>query len=637
MIRLRHATGLATTKLRTHKLRLTVTVVVAGLLFGCLVAASLVGRGALGSVASFYNENHGERFMVSATQYTSGDSSLLTRAEVIDRAIAINKSLQAKKSAEAKHLGISYDPTSDKSPYEEVDTPQGKQRSLYLYSSAAQQAMAEYNATHPPASVEQLNSTLSSYHLKALYKGKVLPSGTTQGTLKPLHNGQEDFDSPTSSQSTGQPVSNFVQYWGLISQGLLQPYVFPGASTALGDDGSIPVIAPYSAAQQLAGMQMLPPTARASQQLEQLKQFRSVINNVRFQVCYRNSTSVERINNAAVQQQELGANKNNINYMKPAVIYGTPSKPCEPPSLVSDTRTVAEKKYTASQEAFDELFGKTAPQQQILTFRIVGVSPDTPSNDASTATSLISNVLSSSLSTDVTTWFSPLEIEDKLPTVKQIFTPDRAVPIGTFDRYYAEFSSATSAKSFLSQHNCNQDNIASNGCGQPGRGFVLAAFGGSNMAIDEAQQSFRKALAFAALAVAMIAVIIMMGAIGRIISDSRRETAVFRAMGANKEDIALIYLIYTFLVALVAIAFAGTIGVAVAQIVQYVYSDGLTVQSLVVFNSADLTKKFSLFNVYPPDMLGICGLIIASSLLSTALPLFRNLRRSPILDMRDDS
>jgi ABC-type antimicrobial peptide transport system permease subunit len=122
-----------------------------------------------------------------------------------------------------------------------------------------------------------------------------------------------------------------------------------------------------------------------------------------------------------------------------------------------------------------------------------------------------------------------------------------------------------------------------------------------------------------------------------MIADSRRETAVFRAIGAKRIDIAQVYVLYTILLALLICIFAISVGMVVAAVFQQKFSPAATVQALVAYNAQDLSRQFSLFYVYLPDMLRLVGLVFAASIISSFLPLLRNLRRNPIRDMRDDT
>ena len=128
----------------------------------------------------------------------------------------------------------------------------------------------------------------------------------------------------------------------------------------------------------------------------------------------------------------------------------------------------------------------------------------------------------------------------------------------------------------------------------------------------------------------------MMGTVGKIIADSRRETAVFRAIGAKRLDIAQIYLTYTMFIAFLISVVSIALGWAVALYVQSRYGETATVEAIVSFNSQDLNREFMLVGLNAREIIMLIGVIFAGSMLSAVLPLLTNLRRNPIRDMRDE-
>lgn len=166
---------------------------------------------------------------------------------------------------------------------------------------------------------------------------------------------------------------------------------------------------------------------------------------------------------------------------------------------------------------------------------------------------------------------------------------------------------------------------------------MIDAYGSNSLALDSTKRTFGKFFGIAALVIAGIACVIMMGTVGRMIADSRRETAVFRAIGAKKLDIAQIYVMYTVFLSLLISAFALIAGTVFALVVHSRYAEDFTVESILAYNAQDLNKTFSLYAFNISDVLIIVGLAIAAGLISAVLPLFRNLRRNPIRDMRDDT
>lgn len=651
MISLLDATKLATTKLRTRKVRLIVTLVVAGLLFSVLASASQITRGVFASLADFNREGFGDRFISAAAPLSTGQNPAAL-PEVVARAEAIQKELINRKTVEAKRLGIPYDVKSEPPVTIQQDEYMGNVKTVEEGTPAGRQALLEYYDKHPEPGMAELKRQASAYQPKAFYQSKSNVYGG-KSTLKILENDKESFKPVESNQfgpSEQRGLDSFTSQWGLMSQDLFKPFVLPNASTEIGKDGSIPVVAPYSAIEQLLGMKALPESAKPEDRLDRLRQVRSRAGEVTFEACYRNQASESRVQDTLNQQKEIADNKNNKEFQAPALLYALPKEPCGPVTIASDKRTTTDKLLASKQEQFDKQFNNNPePAQSKLAFRVIGISPDPPDYTASVVSSLISSIVSSNLSMFGSSWFTPIELEDKQPVIKEYFSDRNLVKGGLGgDTYYVELASAASAKDLMKQEACEPDFGIGTGppdpnvdpyakCINDGKYFGYLPFGSNAVALDEVKSGFSKVFTYAAMAVALIAAIIMVGTVGRTIADSRRETAVFRAIGAKKLDIVTIYLIYTFFLSLLIFLFALLVGFGVAQLVHAKYSQELTIQSLVAYNAADLGKVFNLYNFHLPDMARLLGLSLAGGALSACFPLIRNLRRNPIRDMRDEN
>ncbi len=650
MIRLTDATRLAATKLRTRKVRLVVTVVIAGLLFSALTAASQVSRGAFDSLDAFNQEGFGQRYILTSFPQSPGSYGDFTRSpEAVDRALAIQKERATKKTAEAKRLGIPYDSKSEPPAVDEFDSPDGKQRSLAIGQPAADQAIREYVAAHPAPGKPELVRAAAPYRPIAYHESKSLLYGPNIPAIELLEDGKESYapKAPTNGPPTRTGLGSFTQTWGLMSRDLIRPFILPGASATIGIDGTIPVIAPYSAVEQLQGLKPLPTAAKPAERLARLEQVRSGAQALRFQACYRNQESKDLIVQAISQQQEIERNKKDKTYVKPQLQYGLPTKACTEAPVIRDVRTVADKKLADKNEQFERLFGKQLPTQEVLRFRVIGVAPDPPNFNASFVGQLVSSLVTSNLGFGAITWFTPLEIEKDKPLLKTLFSNPDAIALGAMPpTQYIEFKDAATSQSFIKEQTCqpefnmNQPEQTKNpfaACAAEGKHFGFLPFGSNAIALEEAKKWFAKIFTYAALTVAVVAAIIMVGTVGRTIADSRRETAVFRAIGAKKFDIVQIYLIYTLFLSLLIFSFALLTGFLMAQFVHGRYAAEFTIQSLIAYNAQDLSKTFSLYSFYVPDMLRLLGLSLVGGALSAFFPLIRNLRRNPIRDMRDDT
>lgn len=631
MIHTRDTITLALTKLRTRKIRLTITVIISSLLFSGLVAASLTARGVFKSVDSFTTEGFGNRYVAQGSAFVS--YSVFQDPNVVARALAIQKDTIAAKKAAAKKLNIDYDPTTEQPAVSEFTNPDGsKQVSLNPANPAALQALKEYTDAHPLGTPQDFKNIAAPYHPIGFYQKTMFQPG--QGaTVQVLKSGQETYGQQQQAKGFNGPPSGldtFVGTWSAMSDALLKPFTLPGENLSAGKDGSIPIVIPYSAAEQLLSLNTLPSSANANEQLARTKYVRSSIKDTTFAVCYRNTASEELINNALATQQQIEAHKTDKTYQKPSLIYGLPTTACGASPIIRDVRTAAEKKQAANQLTFDEQFGATPPAQQTLLFRVVGVVPD-PSYTSTTISQIINSIVQSSIGPG---WYMPASQLDHNAVLASLFSSD-----GTFSfqmpTQYAEFSNPADEKNFMDKAGCNSDPVT---CVQKGKQpFILGPFGSNSLATSSLRKKFDQFFNLGAVAIALVAAVILMGTVGRMIADSRRETAVFRAIGAKRFDMARVYLLYTIFLSLIICVCALVVGVVASGVVQHKFSPIITVQALLAYNAQDLNRTFSLMHFSWPDLVKILGSIVLAGILSAIIPLFRNLRRNPIRDMRDDT
>jgi hypothetical protein len=663
MIRATEALLLASTKLKTRKVRLVITIIVTSLLFAVLAFVAGVADGTIQSLKSFQNEGYGGRFLVQATPLVYSFGGPGGDKEVIDHFEQQQAKLVADKKAAAKKLGINYDEKNDQSLPLFV-TPSGPNGVTEKYPNPQSRLVADYyrqkNAAIPGTDYASFSKLVGSVGAVKAYRGFSPNSmfGTgTPANVSVIINGQEDLSvlegrKGFSPNNTVGVASIQTLGWRNIDSGLLQPFMLRGQTAVTGKDGSVPIVAPYSAAQEILGLKKLPDTATSQQKLERLTAVRQGVAGKTAQLCYRNAASASLLSRALQQKKDIEANKNNKDYTKPALLYAIPAVPCGETTVQSDKRTADEKKAEANQQAFDKQFGAfEEPVQGLVTVRIIGINPDIDFSGAFSPATILMSILISNAGSG---WISPSKAvaDNTLATAIQggtAETDDRSKSV-----YYAEFTSLASLKSFIESQQCeNLQQIH----GPPGttvafdtsggsqtaaciaqkKVFTVAPYGNSAAAVEQIRAGIWKVMKYVILAIVLIAALVMMGNIGKIIADSRRETAVFRALGAKRLDITQIYVTYTIIVS-VAVGVSGIlIGSLGALWLSHRYSPELSVSAVLAYNAQDVSKEFSLFGLSPLYSAAIVLLAIAAGLLSALLPLLANTRRNPIRDMRDDT
>ncbi len=630
MIRLRDAAVLALTKLRTRKVRTTVTVVTASLLFSSLVLASLVAGGVVDSAKRFTTGSLSERYIVNFQSF-HGFGDVYNNPDVQTRANELQPKVIADKKAAAKRLGIPYDPATEPKP---VDGDKGSEY-LNTETLAARQAMAEHQAKQPTAQ-DTAKRLATPYHAKAFYS---FGPSHIDGRLKQVKNGQEDFaEKPNFNMSSG-PVQEITNGWYYLDSSITKPFLVDQKYLdAQADKTALPIIAPYSRVEAALGLAKLPKTATPQQRLDRIRDVRTRAATVRLSVCYRNSVSQAQVDDAIRVAKEIEQNKSNSEYQKPSLIYSLPaSDSCAPASVKTDTRTTGEKTLVSKQDQFAREFGQTVdPAQQKVTFRVVGIAPDGFGADSfSSIDALVSLVAGSSLQG---MWVVPQDMFDAMPNRADYerFSPAKTVdllggsstvmpPTGQL----IEFASVADAKSFVTEQGCSDFECAS----KP----YITYFGSNSVLVQDIMETTVRALGIAAAVIAVIAAVILMGMVGRVIGDSRRETAMFRAIGAKRNDIRAIYATYTLFLSLLVVAAALAIGIAASLWLDAQFSGEATVRAQLTFVGAAGGQQFHLFGFWWQALLAIVGLVIVAGLVSMLLPLSRNLARSPVKDMRDET
>lgn len=654
---------LARTKLRTRRIRLATTVIISSLLFAVLAFLGALTEGVVRSLNSFSKEGYGQRYFVQASPVMYS-GVLGEDASIIDSLRPVQRDLIAQKKTTAKKLNITYDENTDQTLPLQISKGMNGATDTYLnfMSKVVIDLMNARNRDIPGsdyesfAKVAKTAGSVATYQSTAGISRQMGAPGTASGTLTVLIAGKETPALRADNINAINGINSITQTgWRGADEALIQPFILPGQTMAVKADGSIPVVAPYGAAEEILGLKPLPQTASTEQKLSRLVEVRKGIAGHTAQICFRNGTSADLFAQAIQQQKEIEANKSNKEYVKPSLIYQVPDKACGEVTIKSDTRNAEEKKQAATQRTFDTQFGNyTEPTQGIVNIRIIGISREMNTDYSLSASSILTSLLGSSMGDG---WVSPLKaLSDNPITKKAQGGSVNELPRGSV-QYYAEFQSLANAKAFIAQQTCDEAITVNTGggnvmvvtkngpptadlaaaCANSGKPFTVSPYGNSAGAVEEFRKAIWKFARIAILIIIGIASLVMMGNVGKIIADGRRETAVFRSLGAKRFDISQIYLTYTVLLCALITLCAVTIGSVAAYLLSAHYSPNLSVSAVIIYNAQDIHTQFVLYGLNPMYIAAIAGIVLVAGLISSGIPLLTNMRRNPIRDMRDDS
>ena len=623
---------LANTKLRTRKVRTIVTAVTASLLFGILMAAIIILSGVLQSAERFTNTGLSSRYIVNYQDYSSGfDDTPQLQA----RATELYNARIADKKVEAKRLNIEFDQTSEIRPVDgSVDTG-GK----YLNTAApsAQQAINEQKAAKQSLA-EKAKQAAEPYHPIALYS---FLSNTNPGTIAAMKDGKESFKQTTRDNMLTSMRPGVEQGWSYLDEKVAAPFLLDQSYLdAQKNVTDIPVIAPIGKVEEALGLPALSKSASSKEKLDRIAYVRKNAARATFTVCYRNEASTALIAKTLQDDEQIKKNAGNKEYIAPDQQYSLPDETaCGASILKKDSRTAEQKKNDAKQEEFAKKFDEyQAPDQQKITFRVVGIAQNgIDYNSFSTTDSIVGLIAGSSLQGN---WVVPTGMFNDMPNRGDfdIFYPSsesqqtNSQASGFIYRpaesQLIEFGSAADVKAFYTKQSCEGFSCAS--------GQFVNYFGSNSVVVNDMKSTVSTILQVAGGIVGFLAALIMMGMVGRVIADGRRETAVFRAIGATRNDLRLIYTMYTTLFSLIIVAVSIVLGLGLAVWLESAYAADISTRMHLAFITAPLDESFHLIGFWPELMLAAAGLVVLSGLVSMLLPLARNLARNPIKDMRDE-
>ncbi|MCU0667312.1 MAG: ABC transporter permease [Patescibacteria group bacterium] len=651
MILFRDTTKLALTKLKIRIPRLIITVIVASLLFSLCIFVLVIVKGAVNSLESFNSEGLSNRYLVIGN--TAVNLNIYNNPELIKMVEDAQKEQIKQKTAEAKRLGIEYDPKSEQ-PW--VETAPDKSKYLMGNSLTVNNIIENYirkdqNLTYEYFKKTALsNGAIDTFRVTNEFGGAFGPGVGQGGQIKVLKDGKENYKLNQGMGFDPFGVKGFasIETTNLraVDESLLRPFTLPD-QTLKYSDNEIPALVPYSVAEEALGIAPLKGDVKPDQKLARIQEVRQFIAGKKILICYRNDTSKQDIEKVLLQKQEIEQNKGKKDYIMPLVIYDLPNQPCGPIVITSDKRTSEQKKLEAKQEEFELKFGKELPKSKTQIIRIVGLVPDRADIFSGSISSILSGVVSTSVGSG---WITTLEVAQK-PELAGIVTDINSLSSQNV-QFVAELPDAETQKKFIKEQSCDvgdgnyfQSPMGFGGyasdptqkCKDEGKYYFYTVYGNNASAIDDFEKGFYKFFKVALITIAILSSIILMGIMARIIADGRRETAVFRAIGATKLDISLIYTLYALIISSFVAISAVLIGYLSAYIFSNHFSPQVTPNALLVFNSTDINKQFTFVGLDGEKLLLVIAVVFASGLVGLALPLLSNLRRSPLKDMRDEN
>jgi len=656
------AVTLSRAKIRSKRVMLLITVMVSSLLFGVLYGAIIISSGVSKSASEYTQSVQNGKYLIKSTPNLPSSIFGSTTNEISKDIINELNSMQANYIANqkilAKQLNITFDENSIQNilipnPYASKNLPQDMQvmvnRSSPIYKEYLQKLQSNY-VTTAKNKLSDLKLAAALYGATGYHTNESASASFTNLTF--MKNGKEDLsnvgqykDPVNSDLSTYGYLVSSVQnsMYSFMNDSLVNRFILPSNSKRESNTTSIPVIVTAKEAVDVFGKQLdIPPVPSdkdTSGQIAWMKNLQKKINGLTYTACYRNDTEIAQIAQIVQTDQDIAINKNKESYTAPSLQYNLPTSPCGGITIKHDTRTVTEKDIVQREEKTSKALGTyLSPLRRMFTFQIVGIMPVSPQeNSMKSLPEFVSGLLGAQYGSGA---IIPKQMYEQLPddVSRSDILLNKKPPSYNYSaldkagigEVIVEFNSLESARSFLKNQGCS---VGDNQCKKP---FVLESFGSNYLLVDDLNNTVSMGLKIAFPIAFAIAGIIMGVTMARVIIDSRRETAIFRAIGAKRVDIVTIYLVYSINIAFRIAILGLSMGLLIAWLVQSLYSNQVTNYAKVAYGVFDKNQVFSFIDFQIAPLLLLAACIIAVSLIAISPSLIRNVRRNPIKDMRDE-
>lgn len=654
MIRARYALQLAHTKFRSKKGILITSIVVASVLFAALVAAIITFSGAEKSALTYIQKSGNDRYLVKVTPYIpyeaisfGGELSL----SQIDEIQTFEREYYSDLQDRYASLDIPYDESSEVSALlpaawmsEAIPEEQRVMinRQSPVIPALEAQKYAEYTktATNTFTDLQKIGNTYKASGYYMTDKPSQVPR---LPNTRLITEGKENFGDSELKAGDMSDVGYFTNaihnsFYNFVDEQLLSRYLLPQNETAL---KGIPVVVSAQEAASLFGEQygISNEPAEPAQKLHWLANLQEKINGHVYQACYRNSAEQSMLQKIQQDYTNTKNNEGNGQYIKPSILYEYPSTPCGDITVKEDTRSTAEKDADLAIENKQLLLGTyIKPSHQTLTFQIVGIINAQPQSAQSTGVEdYIKDLLTPPNAP--TSIAIPLQMYNTLPQELQFqdfsqqeqYSSIYSTPSDTqFVPRVLEFGSVAEARNFITVETCP---YTSTDCAKP---FLSSPYGSNYLVFDQIGNLFSRLIGVAFPIVLALAVLIIWFTVSRIMAENRKETAVYRAMGATRLEVTGIYLTYILLITALIVAVSFVLGVTFAYVAHLLYSPHLTDVATATFGIVTSAPQFSLLGYNAPLLLVVALSIVLTGGVASVQPLIRNVLRPPIRDIRQE-
>lgn len=621
MLKFNDSITLARTKFRTRRIRLILSLLVISLVCGIICSAILAVEKSKKSLENISDFGLHGRYLADFRYFSSGNFNHYDApAELIVEAENLYKEDVAKKKAIAKKLDYEYVETEAENPIEKSDDGE---KTLKIFTSEIA-AKVWYNYLERQKKTPEFDYKNLLEEAKKYNPSKIIDEGYSIFSSPDYIYEGRSFRSEDEKQTSDEIFlrEKFSQGMRVMNEDLTRAFRFEDYKL---EKDEVPIFVDYKTATNILKLQPLKNDATDQQRYQRIMEIRERIKDAKIQLCYRNETARTQLGEYQIAQKNKKMSK--FEYANLGV--------CENVQITKDKRTVEEKLEAKKEENFLAETGQSPEPAitQLINLRVVGISDNGFDNGIFTGMSnFLSTLVNSSLggySIHIDGGLLDRNVQNS--NVKTIFenkTPEKySAKISSMlgKGVILEFSNIDELRKIIKEKGCNES-----GCGD----YMAAPFGTQIMMIDEFSKFFGDFLKYVLIGVVILTSIMIYVVVNRIMYDSRKETAVFRAIGYSQFDILQIYISYLMIYSVIVAILASGVVFMVEILCRTIFEPNVN-EFLTHFLALDNKPNFEIMRFSPVVFLIFVAIFVVG-VFASSLPLIVNTRRSPLKNLRSE-
>lgn len=588
---------LARTKRKTRRIRLAMVIIVSSLLFAVLFFGALVFDGMQRSSSRFEDYRYNGRNVTQLVNYGNPHPGDTVQQGIKDQMDSELRSRKVKVTDEVRNNAEYVSEFADRMFAKLMATAQEKQDTY----------QKDMVAKYKPSAV---------YHMKTIPGLQSLPEYDATDPDPYLTQQTKQIETGTSDKNPSNQFTEPPVFFS-VEQGMIEPLLQSGQSFAWKPGDPYPVVLPHSYTERLAQKSFV--GLSGDEKIAGYQKLITEYTGKTLSYCYRNSTAQAQLDSVLEYNRSAKTDKD------------TATKPLAVSPCTGFDQNVLKKAGLITKEDPDApkpLFPKPAapaPETRTISIKIVGFVPTLA---VGPGTDLFASVFSS-----VNSW--PTNMPVIMPEAVVQAEPLLSASTIAFSPYgpaslYFDFKTRAEQKRFIDAEGC-----AGNECYNGGK-WVITPFGNVKTALEGVFATLVKAGKWVALGIAILAALLVLSTINKLVSDNRREIAVFRALGARQRDIAQIYFTYGCMLAMNALV----VSLGLAAVGAYVFSaqlaDRFNAALVQAVGAYENPGSSVLVGVQPLWLLVIAGVFFVAAMVGVAVPVFMGRRRNLVTIMREE-